>query len=175
MRSSPWRRILSSAMVFATVAVGLVGSSGTWAAGESKEYEELGRSLEHVLAEDLVREFMETILGGALDGCAGEALLVSYISKEYFESRWLDPNDFKVNFYHFSEFRIIEAEPPYVDVEIMSSLDIGWTALVRFKVVEEQDKFVFLPSRAEKTEHGNWVDAWWGVKEEWTADDLVDP
>ena len=49
----------------------------------------------------------------------------------------LDPNDFKVNFYHFSEFRIIEAEPPYVDVEIMSSLDIGWTALVRFKVVEE--------------------------------------
>lgn len=112
MRSLPWRRILSSAMVFATVAVGLVGSSGTWAAGESKEYEELGRSLEHVLAEDLVREFMETILGGALDGCAGEALLVSYISKEYFESRWLDPNDFKVNFYHFSEFRIIEAEPP---------------------------------------------------------------
>jgi len=158
-------------MVFATVAVGLVGSSGTWAAGESKEYEELGRPSEHMLAEDFVREFMETILGGALDGCAGEALLVSYISKEYFESRWLDPNDFKVNFYYFSEFRIIEAEPPYVDVDVRGRgnnelPDIGWTALVRFKVVEEQDKFVFLPSRAEKTEHGNWVDAWWGVKEE---------
>lgn len=122
-------------------------------------------------ARELVKEFMEKMPYDYSD-----EVLMSYISKEYFESRWLNPDDFEVNLYKYlSEFRILEVKLPYVDVEMIGGTEIKRTTRLRFKVIREQNSFVIFPSRAEKTAYGNWVDPWWAIREEGMTIGEIEP
>lgn len=165
MKQATWRVGLYSKAVLTIIAASLVGLLLGQAPIEVKAEQEfdIDEYIEYVFTEALITEFMEKAvskLGPYPEG------LMPYISKEYFESRWLNPDDFEVNFYSPSEFRILKVNPPYVDVEMIGGTETKWTTRLRFKVIREQNSFVIFPSRAEKTAYGNWVDPWWAIREE---------
>ena len=176
MKQATWRVGLYSKVILTIIAVSLVGLLLEQTPVEVKAEQELNEITNEFLlilfTEDLITEFMEKAvskLGPYPEG------LMPYISKEYFESRWLNPDDFEVNFYSPSEFRILKVNPPYVDMEIIGGTETKWTKRLRFKVIREQNSFVIFPSRAEKAPYGNWVDPWWAIKEEGITIGEIEP
>lgn len=124
--------------------------------------EALDESDKVILAEALVTEFMGKMC--TVKSESHTEVLMPYISREYFHSRWLDPDNFRVNSYDLAgglEFRILKVKPPYVDVEVITGTTSKETAQLRFRVIRHQNRFFLFPSRAKKTKHGNWVDPWW--------------
>jgi len=183
MKQATWRVGLYSKVVLTVIAVSLVGLLVRKAPIEVKaeqefdidEYIEYG--LTRADCEALITKFMEKACttGSWTTIELITQVLMPYISKEYFESRWLNPDDFDVNFYNPSEFRILKVKIPYIDVEIIGGTESKWTKQLRFKVVREQDRFFLFPSRAEKTAYGNWVDPWWAIKEEGITIGEIEP
>jgi len=182
MRQATWRVGWYSRVVLTVIAVSLVGLLLGQAPIEVEaeqefdidEYIEYG--LTRANCEALITKFMEkTCTGSWTDIELSTQVLMPYISKEYFESRLLNPDDFDVNFYIPSEFRILKVKIPYVDVEITGGTETKWTKRLRFKVIKEQNSFVIFPSRAEKTAYGNWVDPWWAIKEEGITTGEIEP
>lgn len=174
MNQATWRLGLYSKVVLTVIAVSFVGllvgqlPRRVEAQAENPRREE---KLSEGKTRELVKEFMEKMPYDYSD-----EVLMSYISKEYFESRWLNPDDFEVNLYKYlSEFRILEVKLPYVDVEMIGGTEIKRTTRLRFKVIREQNSFVIFPSRAEKTAYGNWVDPWWAIKEEGITIGEIEP
>ena len=161
MRQATWKGRVCSKVILALITVSLVELLVGQLLREVKAEEELGEFDRYILTEGLVAEFMEKMCTITE---SRTKVLMSYISKEYFESRWLDPGDFGVNSYSPSDFRILVVEPPYVDVELVFGTTSDKTAQLRFKVIIEQNKLLLFPSRAEKTMYGNWVDPWWARK-----------
>jgi len=173
MREATSRVGLYRKVCLTVIAVSLVGLLAGQLPSGVKAEEELSELDEYILTKALVTEFMEK-------ACASKfprptEVLMSYLSEAYFESRWLNRDDFKVNFYYPSEFRILEVNPPYVDVEIIGGAKSKWTERLRFKAIREQNSFVIFPSRAEKTAHGNWVDPWWAIRAEEITKEEVTP
>jgi len=182
MRQATWRVGWYSRVVLTVIAVSLVGLLLGQAPIEVEaeqefdidEYIEYG--LTRANCEALITKFMEKACTGSwTDIELSTQVLMPYISKEYFESRLLNPDDFDVNFYIPSEFRILKVKIPYVDVEITGGTETKWTKRLRFKVIREQNSFVIFPSRAEKTPHGNWVDPWWAIRAEEITKEEVTP
>ncbi|MBA7666408.1 hypothetical protein ES703_74488 [subsurface metagenome] len=183
MKQRSWKVGWYSKVVLTVIAVSLGGLLVRQAPIEVKaeqefnidEYIEYG--LTRADCEALITKFMQKV-------CTTESwtaielitqVLMPYISKEYFESRWLNPDDFDVNFYSPSEFRILKVKIPYVDVEIIGGTETKWTKQLRFKVIREQNSFVIFPSRVEKTAYGNWVDPWWAIREEGITIGEIEP
>jgi len=159
LRQTTWKGDLHSKVILAVITMSLVGLLAASSLRKAEAQKELTDFDRRILTKALVTEFMEKM-------CATPRteVLMPYISKEYFESRWLDPTDFVVNSYSPSDFWILEVELPYVDVELAFGTASDKTAQLRFKVVVEQNKLLLFPSTAEKTMYGNWVDPWWASK-----------
>jgi hypothetical protein len=87
--------------------------------------------------------------------------LRDYISDEWQESKHINANKYKINYYTPEEYQIIIALGNMCVVSIGGS---SWKHLLIFKFTEEYGKYKLVPKGISKAT-GEYIDPWWEVYE----------
>jgi len=93
----------------------------------------------------VVRQYMDLVVRHYQDDKNTQSARVALLSKEWLQSKGVDPDLYRLSDFAFEEYRVLGVSDNYIAVKGFSRSN-SWARVIKFKIIVENGKYLIQPS-----------------------------